>query len=289
MNDYKNKIDMLWDDNPIDVTAEANFIWSIANKLRGTYMPDKYGDVIIPMTILRRFECALEPTKAAVIEAYEKNPAMPALALEKKSGFQFYNTSHYDLKELQNESDKLAENFMNYIEGFSANVQDIMKQLKLADHIKTMDDGGCLLTVVKRSYGITEQRIENMLSKGCLSSLYDEAKVYELENPSFDDSVKENESEEDRKKRLEKEAKKIKDNQKKLQVYYKNKPIYDGILQKLNENKSDKVYLKLGDFEPFMYSLLSGYDKKLIDKVIDGLSVLETEQQLKLNKDIKRK
>ena len=145
----KRLIDALWDDNPIDVSSEANFIWSIANKLRGTYMPDKYGDVIIPMTILRRFECALAPTKKAVIEAYEKNPAMPSLALERKSGFQFYNTSHYDLKELQNESDKLAENFSNYIEGFSSNVQDIMKQLKLADHIKTMDEGGCLLTVVK--------------------------------------------------------------------------------------------------------------------------------------------
>lgn len=142
-------MDALWDDNPVDVTSEANFIWSIANKLRGTYMPDKYGDVIIPMTILRRFECALAPTKAAVIEAYEKNPTIPALALEKKAGFQFYNTSHYDLKELQNESDKLAENFNNYLEGFSSNVQDIMKQLKLADHIKTMDEGGCLLTVVK--------------------------------------------------------------------------------------------------------------------------------------------
>ncbi len=145
----KRQIDALWDDNPVDVTSEANFIWSIANKLRGTYMPDKYGDVIIPMTILRRFECALAPTKAAVIEAYEKNPTIPALALEKKAGFQFYNTSHYDLKELQNESDKLAENFNNYLEGFSSNVQDIMKQLKLADHIKTMDEGGCLLTVVK--------------------------------------------------------------------------------------------------------------------------------------------
>ena len=150
MTDVKNKIDMLWDDDPVDVTAEANFIWSIANKLRGTYMPDKYGDVIIPMTILRRFECALSHTKDKVIEAYEKNPATPSLALEKKSGFQFYNTSHFDLKELQNsEGEQLAKDFENYIEGFSVNVQDIMKQLKLADHIKTMDDGGCLLSVVK--------------------------------------------------------------------------------------------------------------------------------------------
>ena len=127
MTDIKTKIDMLWDDNPIDVTSEANFIWSIANKLRGTYMPDKYGDVIIPMTILRRFECALSHTKKTVLDAYEKNPAMPALALEKKSGFQFYNVSHYDLKELQNESDKLAENFTNYIEGFCAGYLEAVK------------------------------------------------------------------------------------------------------------------------------------------------------------------
>lgn len=102
------------------------------------------------MTILRRFECALSHTKQQVIEAYEKNPGIPALALEKKSGFQFYNTSHFDLKELQNsEANQMVEDFNNYIEGFSANVQDIMKQLKLADHIKTMDEGGCLLTVIK--------------------------------------------------------------------------------------------------------------------------------------------
>ena len=140
---------MLWDDAPVDVTAEANFIWSIANKLRGTYMPDKYGDVIIPMTILRRFECALSHTKETVIEMYERNPKTPSQALEKKAGFQFYNVSHYDLKELLNESEKIAENFESYMEGFSDNVKDILKQLKLADHIKTMDEGGCLFTIVK--------------------------------------------------------------------------------------------------------------------------------------------
>ena len=83
----KRQIDALWDDNPVDVTSEANFIWSIANKLRGTYMPDKYGDVIIPMTILRRFECALAPTKAAVIEIYEKNPTIPYIGFGKKIWF----------------------------------------------------------------------------------------------------------------------------------------------------------------------------------------------------------
>ena len=84
----ENKIiDTFWDESPIDVTAEANFIWSIANKLRGSYMPDKYGDVVIPMTILRRFECALEATKQAVLKAYQSNPNYPSKAFAKSRGF----------------------------------------------------------------------------------------------------------------------------------------------------------------------------------------------------------
>lgn len=59
----KQIIDAMWDDSPVDVSTEVNFIWSIANKLRGPYRSDKYKDVIIPMTIIRRFECALAPTK----------------------------------------------------------------------------------------------------------------------------------------------------------------------------------------------------------------------------------
>ena len=110
MSDLR-KVDVLWDDNPVDITAEANFIWSIANKLRGSYMPDKYGDVIIPMTIIRRFECALEKTKQAVIDEYKKKPTNPAQAMYKISGYQFYNTSEYSLKELCNDSDNIAENF----------------------------------------------------------------------------------------------------------------------------------------------------------------------------------
>ena len=67
----KKIIDAMWDDSPVDVSTEVNFIWSIANKLRGTYQSDKYKDVIIPMVIIRRFECALAPTKAKVVETYK--------------------------------------------------------------------------------------------------------------------------------------------------------------------------------------------------------------------------
>lgn len=139
----------LWDDNPVDITSEANFIWSIANKLRGSYMPDKYGDVVIPMTIIRRFECALEKTKGKVVETFKKTPSYPAKAMQRISGYQFYNTSEYDLKELCNDSENIAANFKEYLNGFSSNVQDILRELDMDNHIKKMDKGGCLYSVVK--------------------------------------------------------------------------------------------------------------------------------------------
>lgn len=144
-----NKIDILWDDNPIDVTSEANFIWSIANKLRGSYMPDKYGDVIIPMTIIRRFECALDDTKEAVVSTFESNPNTPEKSLKKIAGYQFYNSSKYTLKELCNDPDNIAENFKSYINGFSSNVSDIMQELEVNTHIDKMNKDGCLYTVIK--------------------------------------------------------------------------------------------------------------------------------------------
>lgn len=146
MSDMKN---MIWDETPIDVTAEANFIWAIANKLRGSYMPDKYGDVIIPMVIIRRFECTLESTKQVVVKEFKKNPNYPYKAMCKKSGYQFYNTSEFDLNELCNDADHIASNFKNYIAGFSPNVQDILNELEIKSHIDKMDKDGCLYSVVE--------------------------------------------------------------------------------------------------------------------------------------------
>lgn len=148
MTDIK-KIDAMWDDSPIDVSAEVNFIWSIANKLRGPYQSDKYKDVIIPMTIIRRFECALASTKDAVVEQFKKSPTYPAKAMYRISGYQFYNTSEFTLAELVNDADHLAANFKSYINGFSANVQDIIKNLEFDKQIDKMDKHNRLLSVVK--------------------------------------------------------------------------------------------------------------------------------------------
>lgn len=145
----KKIIDAMWDDSPIDVSSEVNFIWSIANKLRGTYQSDKYKDVIIPMVIIRRFECALAPTKAKVVETFKANPNYPAKAMYRLSGYQFYNTSEFDLAELVNDADHLAANFKAYIQGFSANIQDIIKSLDFDKQIDKMDKNNRLLSVVK--------------------------------------------------------------------------------------------------------------------------------------------
>ena len=146
-------IDAMWDDSPIDVSTEVNFIWSIANKLRGPYRSDKYKDVIIPMTIIRRFECALAPTKKAVVDKFKENPNFPAKAMYRISGFQFYNTSEYDLAELVNDSDHIAANFKSYLQGFSANVLEILmskeRGLNFGEEIDKMDKNNRLLSVIK--------------------------------------------------------------------------------------------------------------------------------------------
>lgn len=138
-----------WDEQPVDITSEANFIWSIANKLRGTYLPDKYGDVIIPMTIIRRFESVLAPTKDKVLDQFEAMPTYPARAMYKISGYQFYNTSCFDLAELCNDPDNIAANFKAYLNGFSSDVQEILQNLDIESNIDKMDKGGCLYSVVK--------------------------------------------------------------------------------------------------------------------------------------------
>ena len=77
----KPVIDAMWYDSPVDVSTEVRLVMSIANKLRPTYQSDKYKDVIIPMIIIRRFECALAPTKKAVVEKFKENPNFPAKAM----------------------------------------------------------------------------------------------------------------------------------------------------------------------------------------------------------------
>lgn len=139
------------------IIDDANFIWSIADNIRNAYMPDKYGDVIIPMTIIRRFECSLAPTKQKVIDLVDKYGDVSAQELYSLTGYPFYNTSRFDLAELLNDADKLAENFKSYIQKFSPNVKEILfgtdaengkGGLHVFDEIDKMNNEGCLFSVV---------------------------------------------------------------------------------------------------------------------------------------------
>lgn len=144
-----NITNAMWDDSPVDVSTEVNFIWSIANRLRGPYQSDKYKEVIIPMVIIRRFECALADTREAVAKKFRENPNYPFKAMIRISKYNFYNTSSYSLKELLNDPDSLAQNFRVYIKSFSPNVVEIIESLDFDKQIDKMDASDRLFSVIQ--------------------------------------------------------------------------------------------------------------------------------------------
>lgn len=138
------------DENHIDVTKEVNLVLSIANSLRGAFEAEKYKDVIIPMVIIRRFECALDETKEKVIKLYEQDARKPSQFYERESGYPFYNTSRFTLKTLLDDSDNIESNFSSYIDGFSENVKEILNHLDIKNQIKKMNKANRLYGVVKK-------------------------------------------------------------------------------------------------------------------------------------------
>lgn len=133
------------------INQKADLIWAIADKLTGVYKPHEYGDVILPLTVIRRFDCILLDTKDAVLKKYEevKNLPMKDVLLRKASGYEFYNTSKYTFERLLDDPDHIEENFRDYLNGFSENVQDIIEKFKFDGHITTMANKGILFIVLK--------------------------------------------------------------------------------------------------------------------------------------------
>ena len=116
-----------------NVSEKAALIWAIADKLTGVYKPHEYGEVILPLTVIRRFDCILADTKDAVLEKYEtvKNLPMRDVLLRNASGKAFYNTSKFTFERLLDDPDNIEANFRDYLNGFSENVQDILESLSL--------------------------------------------------------------------------------------------------------------------------------------------------------------
>ena len=132
----------------------ANFIWSICNLLRGPYKRNEYRKVILPLTVLRRFDCLLAPTKTQVLAEHPKIKAKPETVvrslLEKITGRPLYNLSKLDLPRLLDDPNQLAPNFNAYINGYSKNVREIMERFAFDQQITRMAEKNLLFEVVKK-------------------------------------------------------------------------------------------------------------------------------------------
>ena len=132
----------------------VSFIWGVADLIRDTFKRGKYQDVILPLTVLRRLDCVLAPTKARVIEtqAKLKKKKLENLdgQLEKSAGFAFYNTSLYDFERLLEDAPHLAANLRNYIAGFSSNMREVLEKFDFDNTISKLDEAGLLFQVLER-------------------------------------------------------------------------------------------------------------------------------------------
>jgi type I restriction enzyme M protein len=132
----------------------ANLIWQIADLLRGPYRPPQYERVMLPMTVLRRFDCVLAPTKAKVLAEFEKRKGskLEGDALDRKlndvAGERFHNHSPLDFEKLKGDPDNIEKHIVSYIKGFSANVRDIFEFFEFENEIERMREANILFLVV---------------------------------------------------------------------------------------------------------------------------------------------
>jgi type I restriction enzyme M protein len=137
--------------------ALSSFIWSVADLLRGDYKQSDYGKVILPFTVLRRLDCVLEATKAAVVAEFaakRKAGLNPDPFLLRASGQSFYNTSPMDMGKLMGDQDHIRENLFAYIQAFSPAVRDIFERFDFATQIEKLAKSGLLYQVTEKFAGI---------------------------------------------------------------------------------------------------------------------------------------
>lgn len=151
----------------INIQEKANLIWEIATHLVGLYKPHEYGKVILPMTVLKRFDDALAPTKQAVLDTNEKlhlSKAETAIrdgALCRASGFSFYNTSKFDFARLLADPENIEVNFDDYLKGYSDNVKEGSGRMAIIQNGSSLftGDAGSGPSEIRR-YLITSDLVE---------------------------------------------------------------------------------------------------------------------------------
>jgi len=138
-----------------NIQEKANLIWAIANHLVGLFKPHEYGKVILPMTVLKRFDDALKETKQEIVELNKKLDNQKTIdaikegLLCKKTGYDFYNISPFSFENLLADPDNIASNFDTYLQGFSDNIKDIISNFEFSSTLKTMIKGNVLYIVIQ--------------------------------------------------------------------------------------------------------------------------------------------
>jgi len=163
-----------------NIQAKANLIWEIATHLVGLYKPHEYGKVILPMTVLKRFDDALAPTKQAVLQMVDKlntskveGQARDGI-LCKTSGYTFYNTSKFDFAKLIADPDNIEANFDNYIKGYSDNIKDILASFKFEQEIKTMSEGKVLFVVLQEFNSTKAEMSPDKITSADMGYIFEE-------------------------------------------------------------------------------------------------------------------
>ena len=137
----------------VNIQEKANLIWAIADKLVGTYKPHEYGNVILPMCVIKRFSDTLAPTKQKVLEANalceQRGLAVRKGFLTTASGYDFYNVSPFTFEGLLSDADNIADNFRSYLNHFSENVVDIIEKFDFDKEITKLDHNGILYNVIQ--------------------------------------------------------------------------------------------------------------------------------------------
>lgn len=134
-----------------NISGMASTIWGTFELLRGRYQRHQYGQVILPFVVLRRLDCVLEPTKAAVLKAIKDHPDdETGLYAQKAAKQSFWNSSKYTFETLGEDTPNLRKNLINYVEGFSENIQDVFTHYKIEETINELNRHGILLQVFQK-------------------------------------------------------------------------------------------------------------------------------------------
>ena len=135
----------------MNFTEKANFIWSVADLLRGDFKQSEYGKVILPFTVLRRFDCVLAPSKAKILEMNKALTVSNKTPVFKRyTGHDYYNISEYDFAKLMDDSNAIETNLRDYINGFSDEVKEILDNFEIGTVIDRLKKANLLYLIVQK-------------------------------------------------------------------------------------------------------------------------------------------